>query len=778
MTSTALIYTLGLIGTGGYLLVTGWATFSHRRAARRYIAYMQRMPQAVEYEHLETLLRDRREQLDLLVRERQEELEELIRRSAGAAESVQRKEEAEQWLRDHEAQAAVMRADQQKHQQLTDQLESLLKQNEENRTLYARFKLTLETLEGKIKLAENQEKDVLERIERARQQAGIQEQELAARVEVARQSALTEEGELRKRVEVAREQVEAKEQEARQRIRQIQNEELLCAERLQEVERQLTTAQERFATLHMQAAALEEELKARHEAARKDQEAEAAAARQRHSQLCAQLNAELADSRKTKEDLENSLAEMRTTLANEALRVESSRAEVIRLTAESEGQQSRIKDLREDIVRLQEDYRSLGKAVGRTAEPDNQRTVELWEPLLQQPSQRLNNEDENERLEKVEEYLNSRGLRFHPRVLHAFHTTLKVADISPLVVLAGISGTGKSELPRRYAEAMGMHYLCLPVQPRWDSPQDMFGFYNYLENRYRSTELSRALIQMDPFFAETDRGWSAPEGWEDNSLHDQMLLVLLDEMNLARVEYYFSEFLSRLETRRGINRTDAQDRRKAEVVLETGAGGKGAPTMRLFVDTNVVFVGTMNEDESTQTLSDKVVDRSNVLRFGRPQKLTKDENAYRNGEAQATSSRLLYKNWQRWIKADSPGAEWSEQVDRWIGRLNEALARIHRPFAHRTHQSIRAYVANYPQFDDESWLHQAMADQIEQKILPKFRGIDVEDRAARTALDALREVVKELGDDKLQEAIDRSRQDQQFTWNGVDRALENEEAAR
>ena len=110
-------------------------------------------------------------------------------------------------------------------------------------------------------------------------------------------------------------------------------------------------------------------------------------------------------------------------------------------------------------------------------------------------------------LEAAQACLEGHGLRFNDRVLRAFHTSLKVADVSPLVVLAGISGTGKSELPRRYAEAMGIQFLNIAVQPRWDSPQDMFGFYNYLEGRYRATELARALVQMDPFPEEEGRGW-------------------------------------------------------------------------------------------------------------------------------------------------------------------------------------------------------------------------------------------------------------------------------
>src|SRR5262249_13581724 len=153
-------------------------------------------------------------------------------------------------------------------------------------------------------------------------------------------------------------------------------------------------------------------------------------------------------------------------------------------------------------------------------------------------------------------------------VLHAFHTSLKTGDISPLTVLAGISGTGKSELPRHYADGMGLHFLLVAVQPRWDSPQDLFGFYNYLERRYKATELARALVQFELF---NTAGWDLPEDAEIDDRSDRMLLVLLDEMNLARTEYYFSEFLSKVETRRMVNELKDEDRARAEIELDMGS---------------------------------------------------------------------------------------------------------------------------------------------------------------------------------------------------------------
>ena len=423
-------------------------------------------------------------------------------------------------------------------------------------------------------------------------------------------------------------------------------------------------------------------------------------------------------------------------------------------------------------LRLQTGYR------GNNAGP----LSELWKPaLLKSEFAGPRTDDEQTCLKQTKKYLSNTGLRFPSRVIHAFHTSLKVSEVSPLVVLAGISGTGKSELARRYAEGMGMHFLNLPVQPRWDSPQDMFGFFNYIENQYRATELARALVQMDPFVNEESRGWQTPEGWSE-SLADRMLVVLLDEMNLARVEYYFSEFLSRLETRRGIRKTNANDRRKAEITLEVGMHGATDPTMRLFVDTTVLFVGTINEDETTQTLSEKVVDRSNVLAFGRPPRLTDMPRISANGGNNGTPGGhhsekfVAYKQWQQWIKKESdlePAA--GAQVNRWIEEMNQAMEMIRRPFAFRTHAAIRAYAANYPEQGDKG-LSFAMADQIEQKILPKFRGLDPNEENVGRSLDRIVGLLDELGDGAMINAVETSRRDgtreHQFIFRGVDRSAD------
>ena len=116
----------------------------------------------------------------------------------------------------------------------------------------------------------------------------------------------------------------------------------------------------------------------------------------------------------------------------------------------------------------------------------------------------------------------------------------------------------------------------------------------------------------------------------DEALDDRMMMILLDEMNLARVEYYFSDFPSRLSPVHGVIIADANQRKDTEIELEIPDANE--ETVRLFPGFNLLFAGTMNEDESTQSLSDKVVDRANVLKFGAPKNFA---NSRPEGDAQS-----------------------------------------------------------------------------------------------------------------------------------------------
>jgi hypothetical protein len=311
---------------------------------------------------------------------------------------------------------------------------------------------------------------------------------------------------------------------------------------------------------------------------------------------------------------------------------------------------------------------------------------------------------------------------------------------------------------------MGIHMVSLAVQPRWDSPQDLFGFFNHLERRFKATDLARAMVQFELF---NRKDWALPEDW-NKGRENRMLLVLLDEMNLARVEYYFSEFLSRLETRRDVEESDPFDRARAEILLDMGSLRKDERPIRLYPGKNILFTGTMNEDESTQTLSDKVVDRACVLRFGRPKQLERLQSM-RVREPRAEG--LALKNWMQWCKPSLSATE-HKTLESWIQKLNEGMDLLGKPFAHRVHQAILGYAARYPRLNVDEPLRMAFADQIEQRILPKLRGVELDGNSESFA--KLEKVIENTQDKALIRAF-KDGQDARtgtFLWRGLDRSEE------
>ena len=245
------------------------------------------------------------------------------------------------------------------------------------------------------------------------------------------------------------------------------------------------------------------------------------------------------------------------------------------------------------------------------------------------------------------------GLMYSQAQLRNFVALLQTRD---LVVLAGDSGSGKTSLVRAVAEAVGGICTILPVKPNWTGPEDLLGYYNPIERSYHPT----------PFLLALQAAAREP---------DVPHFICLDEMNLARVEHYFADFLSLLENRSSnpeihlysadeerhlvmeqgfFLELEAEARRRsdlnedatfedllkndrannalhqlggfrdAETILGHHARLRRAlsaqihmPTSLRFPD-NVWILGAVNMDETTHHLSPKVLDRVHVLRFGNP----------------------------------------------------------------------------------------------------------------------------------------------------------------
>ncbi len=422
--------------------------------------------------------------------------------------------------------------------------------------------------------------------------------------------------------------------------------------------------------------------------------------------------------------------------------------------AESERQVAleRSNSLRADVAKLDVDRHALKSEIERLQQrekelrhidlPRDERLRDLARPALERPRPLVyEHEDEAEWLSMIEAKIAEANFRFSPRLLRAFHTSLKTSSIAPITILSGISGTGKSELPRLYSDLGGLEFLNVAVQPNWDSPEDLFGFFNYTDGRYRARPLARLLAQANHF-------------GEVPSLEKHMCVVLLDEMNIARIEYYFSELLSKLETRRGLTRgCDGFERGSVEI--DAGAGKEAA---HLFLDHNVLFVGTMNEDESTLSLSDKVKDRAQFLTFPAPRVFQTRSQAL----VTRRDTALPRATWERWTTPEAARrGSLQDALNGDCREINEALGGVGRAIGHRVFQAMLDYLVQYPQgpnSDDD-----ARADVFAMKVIPKLQGIETRSRAGKTCLDGLRQVLPS----SLHEAFGRAREGDFFAWQGL-----------
>ena len=488
------------------------------------------------------------------------------------------------------------------------------------------------------------------------------------------------------------------------------------------------------------------------------------------------LQTDIKNAGETQKDLESQIDALREEKGKLSGEVEQLKSELALLQKDKEQQQLLQRKNNQLIEQNSELETKIAANTGIIAGNEGKdRWVSLDKPYID-PSKKTGTfrKNEEEWLTDFMNHLKENNIIFSDRVVKAFHTSLKVEDFSPLVVLAGISGTGKSLLPELYAAAMGMNFLQVAVQPRWDSPQDMFGFYNYMQGKYKATELSRLLWQYDFFNNEQNAQgivWKNGQNEIRNAKErTPMNLVLLDEMNLARVEYYFSDMLSKLEVRKTINPFITDQRRPAEVELESGPSKSAAGNRRLFVGSNTLFVGTMNEDETTQALSDKVIDRSNVLRFGKPAELQSQANPQAFMSAYQDVPLLSYQDWKIRLYSNRLSKSEPDRLRDWMTRLNNQLALIGRPFGHRVWEATLNYVTQYPRLNDPEGFHHAIADQMEMKILPKLNGLEKEQVNINKGLKEIGLLLHELEDEKLLEAYEGVRNDQNsafFQWKGV-----------
>ncbi len=153
-----------------------------------------------------------------------------------------------------------------------------------------------------------------------------------------------------------------------------------------------------------------------------------------------------------------------------------------------------------------------------------------------------------------------------------------------MLILQGISGTGKTSLPYAFGQFIQNPSVICSVQPSWRDRTELFGYYNDFTRKYTETEFLKTIYEAH--------------------YYEDPRIVILDEMNIARVEYYFAEMLSILELPR-------EEERYVAVVSSTAANDPALMKEgKIWIPNNVWYVGTINNDDSTFAVADKVYDRA------------------------------------------------------------------------------------------------------------------------------------------------------------------------
>ena len=153
-----------------------------------------------------------------------------------------------------------------------------------------------------------------------------------------------------------------------------------------------------------------------------------------------------------------------------------------------------------------------------------------------------------------------------------------------LIILQGISGTGKTSLPYAFGKFVNNDAVIASVQPSWRDRSELFGYFNEFTKRYNETELLRAMYEA--------------------SYNENVYGVILDEMNIARVEYYFAEMLSILEM-------PSRNEWVVDIVPNSWSSDpEHLNNGQLTIPPNMWYIGTANNDDSTFAITDKVYDRA------------------------------------------------------------------------------------------------------------------------------------------------------------------------
>lgn len=351
-----------------------------------------------------------------------------------------------------------------------------------------------------------------------------------------------------------------------------------------------------------------------------------------------------------------------------------------------------IKDLFE-MVKLYEDFINFKKAEGKVKE-DLDNNSNITEVIMNLTSKEV--------LDQIYKYITNKGFYYSYENIVNLYLSLRT---KPFVIISGISGTGKTKIIQLFAEAIGANesngqFKLIPVRPDWSDSSELLGYEDIKGNFVKK-----------PFLEMVEHALEYPE---------LPHFVLLDEMNLARVEYYFSDVLSVMESRK-----------KDEIGNYTSStlikykDEKGIEKILTFPG-NLYVIGTVNMDETTHTFSKKVLDRANTIEFNDIDLM--NFSSFKNEGQQMdpikVSNDSLQANYIFLKEVFEAHESLIKEVSNKINYINEILKPIYAQVGYRVRDEICFYMIHNKEAGMLLSENEAMDFCIMQKILPRISGTE------------------------------------------------------
>lgn len=350
--------------------------------------------------------------------------------------------------------------------------------------------------------------------------------------------------------------------------------------------------------------------------------------------------------------------------------------------------------------------------------------------------------------QNLQKFCEGHGFFFPPTLLARYVAALAA---KPFVILSGISGTGKTKMAQLVAEyysrspgdaagggaspTTGAGFLFeagagtdrsrvafVPVRPDWTDNQAILGFLNPITRQYESTAALELILRARRAADEARAAERVPPPY----------FLILDELNLARVEHYFSDFLSLIESRKksisgGVNQESIILHRAEHVEVEgprpDGTTEKLTVPARLELPTNLYVTGTVNVDETTHGFSPKVLDRAFVLEFE-----DVDLEGFRTNVFSSASGAVdLPKKLPPYeLVTRMHFTSLTETAHEHLKAVNEVLEEARLHVGYRSASEIALFVKRYEPMltgrTPEAAEREALDVAILQKILPRIHG--------------------------------------------------------